>query len=156
MNNKDIKVLEKVYENVDDHDWSVISPVDEYYSEIDYPMDAKKSGNVYYSEVKKGLIIITGTYQIRFYYEEDNFTWEKKYFSSIISDINSNPSNIAFITNEDYENMIAKKDLFNLSKNIEKKFGIERPNIIVALYDFVNRKVSGVDDLYSDFLNDDE
>lgn len=154
MSERDIEVIEKVYNNVNKHKWDEILSDEEYYSKIDFPADAKRSGNVYYSEVKSGLVILTGTYQTRFYYEEDNFTWQKEYFCSIILNRNNNPTSIAFITDEDYENMLAKKDLFNISRRMDIKFGVERKNIIRELYDCVNRKASGVDDLYNDFLND--
>lgn len=155
MSSRDIKVLKKVYDNANKYEWSLISHLDKYYSRIDFPSDAKKGGNIYASEVKKGLIIITGTFQIRFYYEEDNYTWDKKYFAAIISDVNNQPSSIAFITNEDYENMVAKNDLFNFNLKFRESQSNVRTNVIVDLYDIVNRKVSGIEDLYSDFLNDD-
>lgn len=155
MNNKDIKVLEKVYANVDNYDWDAISEGDRYYRKIDYPADAIQSSNVYYSQIKRGLIIVSGTYLVRFYYEEDNYTWDKKYFASLISERENIISSIAFITNDDYVDMIANKDLFGISRKIEKQLGGERPNIIVSLYDIVNRKVSGADELYSEFLDDE-
>lgn len=156
MNNRDLKVLQKVYENVSNYDWGVTSPAHKYFSKIDYPMDADRSRNVYYSEVKKGLIIVTGTYRVRFYYEEDNYTWDKKYFASLISDRNNISSSIAFITNEDYEDLIAKKDLFNLNVGLKKAFSVKQSNIIISLYDSVNRIVIGADDLYNEFLDDEE
>lgn len=71
-----------------------------------------------------------------------------------MSDLHNSPSSIAFITNEDYGDMINNNNL--LTFNFGKFGKTTQNNIIVDLYDYVNRNVNGVDDLYDDFLVDNE
>lgn len=114
MSNEDLNVLRKVYNNVNSYEWEVLSPDDEYYRSISFPIEAEKNINSFYAEIIHGLVVITGAYQSRFYYEEDQYLWQKKEYASIISALNDNINNIYFITSEDYENGIKKKKMFNI------------------------------------------
>jgi len=155
MANEDLNVLRKVYNNVNSYEWEVLSPREEYYRSMSFPIEAEKNINSFSAEIIRGLVVITGAYQSRFYYEEDKYSWQQKEYASIISTLNDKINNVYFITSEDYENSIKKKNLFN--------FGVgslagdkNETNIISEIYNLVNRKVSGISDLYSKFLDKDE
>ncbi|EKE30776.1 hypothetical protein MJ3_11955 [Salimicrobium jeotgali] len=153
MNQKDLRVISKVRKNFADYEWETVSADENYHSIIDYPAEVKRSEFVYMAEVKRGLIIITGTFYTSFYYDEGSFTWEKKYFCSIISSQNKHLQSIAFITDEDYENMLAKNELLKINLHLRSN---NRTNLIRDLYDCVNRKVNDIDSLYDDFLEEEE
>jgi len=93
------------------------------------------------------MTVVVGAYYSRFYFEEDSYTWEKKCYVAIFADMNSGINSIAFITSEDFENQSKKNNIFKLEVSIDFQ-----ENTISHLYDLVNRKVSRVDDLYSEFL----
>ena len=150
---KDLKVLKKVTENISKYEWHNLTPESRYYSIVEFPTEAERRSNSFYAEITNGLTIIVGAYSSRFYYEEDNFAWEKKFYAAIISTKNSTLSSIAFITHEDLESLNRKNTIFKLPSFLEVQ-SIE-DNIIVSLYDVVNREASGIDDLYDDFLEDE-
>lgn len=155
MGNKDLNVLRKVYNNVNSYEWENLSPNEKYYGSITFPIEAEKNINSFCAEIIRGLVVITGAYQSRFYYEEDKYSWQQKEYASIVSTLNDKINNVYFITSEDYENMIKKNRLFNIGVGsfVDDK---NKTNIISEMYNSVNRKVSGISDLYSKFLDQDE
>lgn len=152
MEDKDLKILKKVSNTFADYKWGYLSQNSLIHSSINFPEEADNPGNSYYAEIIPGLIIVSGFYSFRFYHDEDKYTLDKKYFASIISNQNAKISNIAFISNEDYENKTRKDSLFK-SNYFSKIDSFSNP--IIDLYDSVNRTVNEVDNLYDNFLNED-
>ena len=150
---KDLKVLKKVTENISEYEWHNLTPESRYYSIVEFPTEAERRGNSFYAEITSGLTIVVGAYSSRFYYEEDNFAWEKKYYAAIISIRNFTLSSIAFITHEDLDSLNRKHSIFKLPTFLETQSFED--NIIVSLYDVANREASGVEELYDDFLEDE-
>lgn len=158
MRTKDLKVIQKVAENISEYDWSFLSPGQKNYKAIEFPIDAEEHINDFYAEVFKGLTVVVGAYRSRFYYEEDEYSWEKKCYAAIISTSEGGANGISFITNEDFETINKKSNLF-FSNTMNIGLGLNRQlqkNAIINLYDSVNRKVSGIEDLYNEFLEEDE
>lgn len=150
---KDLKVLKKVNENISKYEWHHLTPEDKYYSIVEFPTDAERRSNSFFAEITSGITIVVGTYSSRFYHEEDSYVWEKKYYAAIISNKNFTLSSIAFITHEDLESLNRKHNIFKLPSFLEMQS--YEDNIIVSLYDVVNREANNIDDLYDDFLEDE-
>lgn len=152
MNPKDLKIIQKVANDASKFEWHLLQADDKYYKAIEFPVEAERRIESFYSEVSKGLTIIVGAYSSRFYYEEDKYTWDKKTYAVIVSTKNFNTTAIAFITNEDVEKWNRKDTLLSFAH-----WGKEEPeeNAVEELYDYVNRKVNGIDELYSEFLDEE-
>lgn len=154
MNAEDLMVLKSVAKNFVQYDWFNLADNDELSSCIEFPSNAEKDVKGYYAQVEEGLIIVTGSYSFRFYYEEENFNWEKMSFAAILSNEKNEIAHISFITNEDYE-IEARKEMFGDTEVGFMERKVAHYNIITNLYDSVNRKVIGVSNLYQRFLNKD-
>ncbi|PIC69062.1 hypothetical protein CSV67_05950 [Sporosarcina sp. P2] len=150
MNNRDLQVIEKVSERFSDYEWKLLNSKEESFQAIQFPIDAEKVVNNFHAEVVKGMTVVVGAYQTRFYYEEDRYSWEKECYVAIIVTKQGVANCIAFITSKEIENKMN-----NLFINI-KLNNFTKKNPIVKLYDDVNRKVSGIENLYDDFLGEDK
>lgn len=150
---QDLKVLKKVADKAGEYQWRPLMPGSRYYKIIEFPIEAEEKTGAFFSEVFNGITIIVGTYLSRFYYEEDNYTWEKKCYATIISTKNNIFNSIAFITAEDVESMNRKVKLFKIPTFSEIEYFEDNP--IIHLYDQVKRQVSGIDNLYNEFLEEE-
>ena len=154
MRNEDLKVIKKVANNVSDFEWHTLSSDNEYYKAIEFPVEAEENVNAFYSEIFSGITIVVGAYLSRFYYEEDKYSWEKKYYTAIVSTKTGKTNSIAFITSQDIESQ-NRKNIFFKGSSILGINDIDEENPISKLYDSVNRKVNEIDDLYSKFLEEE-
>ncbi|MBT2572310.1 hypothetical protein [Planococcus sp. ISL-110] len=152
MNVNDLKVIQKVDKQFSDFEWFALTPEDEHYQAIKFPVEAEKHVNAFYAKISEGLTIIVGLYLSRFYYEEDKYSWDEKHYVVIISTKKQTLNPIAFIKNEDVENW-NRNDRGFMNSTWWK--GEPEPNPINDLYDSVNRKVNEVDELYDAFLDEE-
>ncbi|MFT7820459.1 hypothetical protein ACLFK3_04640 [Bacillus siamensis] len=149
----DLKVLGKIYEKKDDCAWSYADYKDPEYKAIDYPRDAERLGNVFVCEYKKDFFVFTGSYNVRFYYDEDQYNYERRTFVAFVTS-KIEPTLIAFISNED-EN----SDIFTatIKNNIKAMFGYDfRHSYIEEIYKSANYIANDLDSLYGDILDEDD
>lgn len=145
FNKDDIKVLEKIYQDRNTYAWGILDD-EEIYRVIDYPGDAEKIGHVLLFELQKDFYVLTGTYQTRFYYEEDKYSWDKKAFVSFILN-KGYPNSIAFISDEDYQKDLRDKEL--------PLFSSSKPNLVEEVYKSANRIAHNIPNIYNNILNED-
>ncbi|MEC1395563.1 hypothetical protein P9D26_19830 [Bacillus velezensis] len=154
FNKEDIKVLEKIYKNRDKYEWTILTEEDddEIWGGIDFPTEAENKGHVLLVKLKNNFYVLTGTYQTRFYYEEEKYSWDKKTFVSFVIYNNSHPNSIAFITDEDYQKDLRDKDQFHF----QLPFSSSKPNIVEEIYKSANRIAYDIPSIYDDILNEDD
>lgn len=154
MKSEYLQVLEKVAEGVSSYKWAVLETGTKLYKAIEFPIEAEDHMNSFYSEIDHELMIVVGAYRSRFYYEEENYTWEKKCYATLISTTLGGFNSISFITNEDVEDF-RRQINSPFRKNPALSWGTHKKseeNVVNYLYDLVNREASGADNLINKFL----
>jgi len=151
--NKDIEVLKKVYDTADSYNWSELETYDEYFKSISFPEDVEQFVNSFFTEPNKAFAVIVGSYKTRFYTAEDKYVLKTIEYAAIISLTLEKPFNTFFITDKDYEYLNKNQSLFN-NLTEKKYFNMKRVNLVKELYKKVSRKVSRIEDIYGEFLND--
>lgn len=144
---RDIEVLQKVCDTSDEQNWNELTFEDEYFQAIEFTEEIEKHINSYYTEPTNKLVVIVGTYKVRFYNEEDNFILETREYAAILSKEKTNPINVYFTTSKDFKGR-SRPGFIGDSIFFGKK-----TNLITTLYNQAKRKVSKVDELYDDFLD---
>lgn len=148
MNNKDIQVIEKVAKDPSAYTWHILTTDNPYYKAVAFPIEAERPVNSFYTEILNGIKIVVGAYLSRFYYEEDQYAWEQKYYSAIIYASGNIVSSIAFVTSEE----IARQNAHRIFGKAKINWLPPEENVIMKLYDFANRETVKIDDLYTKFL----
>lgn len=147
---KDIKVLKKVYDTFDKYKWEEVDITDEPFRAINFPEEAEKFVNSFISKPSNNFVVIVGSYKMRFYNDEENYVWENRQYAAIVTLTLERPFNSFFINNKTFDKEYKGNSIFKfafLNTN-------EKVNIISDLYDKVSRKVSRLDKVYGEFLND--
>lgn len=148
MNNKDIQVIEKVARDPSEYKWHMLTTDNQYYKAVAFPIEAERPVNSFYAEILNGIKLIVGSYLSRFYYEEEQYAWEQKYYSAIIYASGNIVSSIAFVTSEE----IARQKANLIFGKAKLNWQPPEENVIMKLYDFANRETVKIDDLYTEFL----
>lgn len=142
---QEVKTIEKIHSTFDSYEWYELSPditeVEEIYNGLEYPEEAERKGDLFYSNIQANLIAVLGTYYTRFYHEEDKYTMEKRYFISIFT---KRPESKCLMTVSDREYV-----------RYHLKISYSFENIVAEMYDAAYRKAYNVDDILDDFLNDE-
>lgn len=144
---RDIEVLQKVCDTSDEQNWYELPFEDEYFQAIEFTEEIEKHINSYYTEPTNKLVIIVGTYKVRFYNEEDNFILETREYAAIVSKGNNNPINVYFTTAKELKE---RSRTWFIGDSVI--FG-KKTNLITTLYNQAKRSVSKVDELYDNFLD---
>ncbi|MBI1630372.1 hypothetical protein QNH25_08940 [Bacillus safensis] len=149
-----LKVLGKIYKKKDDCAWSYADYTDAEYKAIDYPKDAERLGNVYVCEYKKDFFVFTGAYNVRFYYDEEQYNFERRTFVAFVTS-KIKPALITFISNEEENSNIFKSAI---KKNMQSVlFGYDsRHSYIEEIYKSANYIANDLDSLYDDILHEDD
>lgn len=153
MKKDEVRVLERVYTDINQFDWKPLDFKEDYYESINFPNDAEIPVNAYYAEVVEGLVVIVGAYKSRFYYEEESYSWEKVEYASMVSTLNNSANNAFFMTSEDYKDYLKAENMYAFGLSIMNR---KQENIISSIYNIVNKKASGIGKLYTKFLNRNE
>lgn len=150
MQKEEVRVLERVYTDVNQYDWKPLDFKDEYYKSINFPIDAEKPINAYFAEVMEDLVVIVGAYKSRFYYEEESYSWEKVEYASMVSTLDNVANNAFFMTSEDYKDYLKAESMYGFGLSVMNR---KQDNVISSIYNIVNKKASGIGKLYTNFLN---
>jgi len=87
---------------------------------------------------------------MRFYNDEESYVWENRQYAAIVTLTLERPFNSFFINNKTFDKEYKGNSIFKFAfLNTNEKI-----NIISDLYDKVSRKVSRLDKVYGEFLND--
>ncbi|MEC0969374.1 hypothetical protein [Bacillus altitudinis] len=150
---EDFLLLGKIYKRRDDLQWT--HAVDNVIlKEIEYPYDAEKYGQVYQCELKDGFFVLTGTYSVRFYFEEDSYNYEKKAFVTfILVDRDENTNSIAFMTDEDVGKNKTSELTMKFIRNMNKKYPLVRNNLVYDIYKSANFIANDLKGMYGDIIN---
>ena len=145
--NTEIEVLKKVFNGVDKYSWFISEDDDEYFQAVSFPETAEKFLNSFSAKINNEMAVVVGAYKVRFYHDEERYTWEKREYVAIIS-LKYKNSEVFFIDNEDYKELT--RPIFNFKTSI---FNDKSFNLVTSLYEKVNRNVNDVESIYNNFLN---
>lgn len=147
---QDIQVLQRVHNKFDEYTWDEIDVTDECFRAIKFPEEAEKFVNSFIAHPTNNFAVIVGSYKMRFYNDEESYVWENREYAAIVTLNLEKPFNSFFINNKTYDREY-KNAVF-----LRNKFLNKRVNIVSDLYNEISRKVSKVDEIYNEFLVDED
>lgn len=147
---QDMQVLQKVHNRFNQYTWSELHITDDYFRAINFPEEAEKFVNSFVAKPTSNFLVIVGSYRMRFYNDEESYVWENRQYAAIVTLTLERPFNSFFIDDKMFDresknNSLFKNNFFNANKKI---------NLVTDLYNKVSRKVSDLDEIYDDFLED--
>lgn len=147
---QDMQVLQKVHNRFNQYTWSELHITDDYFRAINFPEEAEKFVNSFVAKPTSKFLVIVGSYRMRFYNDEESYVWENRQYAAIVTLTLERPFNSFFIDDKMFDresknNSLFKNNFFNANKKI---------NLVTDLYNKVSRKVSDLDEIYDDFLED--
>lgn len=149
---KDLKVLRKIYETADQYKWIELETYEDNFKAIDFPEDAERFINAFTTKPNEKFAVVVGSYKTRFYTEEEKFTWITREYAAVVTLTLEKPFNNFFITDKNYD-FLGKNNIFKPFQ--ENSFlNVKKTNLIKDLYKKVSQKVSGVENIYDEFLID--
>ena len=147
---QDMQVLQKVHNRFDQYTWSELHITDDYFRAINFPEEAEKFVNSFVAKPTSNFLVIVGSYRMRFYNDEESYVWENREYAAIVTLTLERPFNSFFIDNKMFDKESKNTSLFKINFfNANEKI-----NLVTDLYNKVSRKVSDLDEIYDDFLED--
>ncbi|TQR88739.1 hypothetical protein [Staphylococcus saprophyticus] len=147
---QDMQVLQKVHNRFDQYTWSELHITDDYFRAINFPEEAEKFVNSFVAKPTSNFLVIVGSYRMRFYNDEESYVWENREYAAIVTLTLERPFNSFFIDDKMFDKESKNTSLFKINFfNANEKI-----NLVTDLYNKVSRKVSDLDEIYDDFLED--
>lgn len=147
---QDMQVLEKIYNRFDQYNWDELDTSDDYFRAIKFPEEAEKFVDSFIAKPTNNFVVVVGSYRMRFYNDEESYVWEDREYAAIVTLTLERPFNSFFIDDKMFDKESKKASILkNNFLSINK-----RVNLVTDLYDKVGRKVSKLDEIYDEFLED--
>lgn len=141
----EIESIEKVNNNLSLYEWNVlktdVSPPNFLFEVLIVPEGAENLGELFYSEIKDKLYVVVGSYSSRFYFDEDRYSMETKYFISFLLSDNYDTKCLFTVNDREYWKYKSKSSVVN-------------ENLIEQMYKNIFRNIYEVDDILNNFLQD--
>lgn len=147
---QDMQVLEKIYNRFDQYNWDELDISDDYFRAIKFPEEAEKFVDSFIAKPTNNFVVVVGSYRMRFYNDEESYVWEDREYAAIVTLTLEIPFNSFFIDDKMFDKeskkaSVLKNNFFSINKRV---------NLVTDLYDKVGRKVSKLDEIYNEFLED--